>query len=86
MTAVHREVARLPEADREAFVLCVLEGLTQAEVAGRLGQSSGAIAGRVTRAKKRLVTRLTRRGVVLGLAALGTASVAGAVLRGLSNG
>ena len=30
MAVVHREVAALPEADRAAFVLCVLEGRTQA--------------------------------------------------------
>src|SRR5262245_22217892 len=83
MAVVHREVAALPEADRSAFVLCVLEGLTQAEAAARLGRTSGAIAGQVARAKKRLVARLTRRGVVPGLAALGTASVAGAVPPGL---
>ena len=46
MAVVHREVARLPEAARSAFVLCVLEGLTQAEAAARLsarddGEKSG---------------------------------------------
>src|SRR5262249_18781559 len=76
MAAVHREVAALPERDRSAFVLCVLEGLTQAEAAARLGSTSGVVAGQVARAKKRLVARLTGRGVVPGLAALGTASVA----------
>lgn len=79
MAIVHREVERLPEADRAAFVLCVLEGLTQADAADRLGRTPGTVAGQVTRAKKRLVARLTRRGVVPGLAGLGTASVAGAV-------
>ena len=78
MAAVHREVALLPEPDRVAFVLCVLEGLTQAEATARLGRSLGAVAGQVARAKKRLVERLTERGVVPGLAALGTASIAGA--------
>jgi hypothetical protein len=79
MVVVHREVAALPEADRAAFILCVLEGRTQAESAARLGLTSGAVAGQVARAKKRLVARLTGRGVVPGLAALGTASVASAV-------
>jgi RNA polymerase sigma factor (sigma-70 family) len=83
MAAVHREVALLPEADRVAFVLCVLEGLTQVEAAARLGRTPGAVAGQVARAKKRLVGRLTGRGVVPGLAALGTASVAGAAPPGL---
>jgi RNA polymerase sigma factor (sigma-70 family) len=79
MVAVHREVALLPDADRVAFVLCVLEGLTQVEAAARLGRTPGTVAGQVARAKKRLVERLTQRGVVPGLTALGTASVAGAV-------
>ena len=83
MAAVHREVAALPEADRTAFILCVLEGLTQAETARRLGSTPGAVAGHVARAKKRLVTRLTERGVVPGLAALGIVSVAGAVPSGM---
>jgi RNA polymerase sigma factor (sigma-70 family) len=84
MAVVHREVARLPGADRSAFVLCVLEGLTQAEAAARLGRTPGAVAGQVARAKKRLAARLTGRGVVPGLAALGTASVAGAVPPGVA--
>src|SRR5262249_8116078 len=62
MALVHREVSRLPAGDRSAFVLCVLEGLTQAEAAARLGRSLGTIAGQVARAKKRLVERLTERG------------------------
>ena len=58
--------------DRAAFVLCALEGLTQAEAAARLGRAPGAVAGQVARAKKRLVARLAGRGVVPGLATLGT--------------
>ncbi|HEY3789951.1 MAG TPA: sigma-70 family RNA polymerase sigma factor, partial [Urbifossiella sp.] len=83
MAAVHQEVAALPEVDRSAFVLCVMEGLTQAEAATRLGQTPGAIAGQVARAKKRLAARLTERGIVPALAALGTASITGAVPPGL---
>jgi thiol-disulfide isomerase/thioredoxin len=83
MAAVHREVAALPEADRSAFILCVLEGLTQAETAARLGRTPGAVAGQVARAKKRLVARLGDRGIVPGLAALGTASVASGLPAGV---
>jgi RNA polymerase sigma factor (sigma-70 family) len=83
MAVVHREVAALREPDRSAFILCVLEGLTQAETAARLKRTPGAVAGQVVRAKKRLVARLTRRGVVPALAALGTASVASAASPGL---
>jgi RNA polymerase sigma factor (sigma-70 family) len=79
MAAVHRAVAALPGADRAAFVLCVLHGLTQAEAAARLGRTPGAVAGQVARAKKRLMARLTERGVVPGLVALAAAQAAGAV-------
>jgi len=79
MAVVHREVAALPPADRAAFVLCVLDGLTQAEAAARLGRTPGAVAGQVARAKARLVTRLAGRGVAPALAALGTAASAHAV-------
>lgn len=79
MVAIHREIAALSDADRSAFVLCVLEGLTQAEAAVRLGRTSGAVAGQVGRAKKRLVARLTRRGIVPSFVALGTPTAAGAV-------
>jgi RNA polymerase sigma factor (sigma-70 family) len=84
MAAGHREVAALPGADRSAFVLCVLEGLTQAEAAGRLGRTPGAVAGQVARAKRRLVARLGNRGIVPGLAALGAASVASGLPPGLT--
>ncbi|VTR94619.1 (myosin heavy-chain) kinase : Uncultured bacterium genome assembly Metasoil_fosmids_resub OS=uncultured bacterium PE=4 SV=1: Sigma70_r2: Sigma70_r4_2: WD40: WD40: WD40 [Gemmata massiliana] len=83
MATVHREVARLPAADRAAFVLCVLEGLTQSEAAVRLGRTPGAVAGQVARAKQRLVVRLTGRGIVPALAALGTAATVRAVPPGL---
>ncbi|QDU18349.1 sigma-70 family RNA polymerase sigma factor [Urbifossiella limnaea] len=79
MAVVHREVAALPATDRAAFVLCVLDGLTQADAAARLGRTPGAVAGQVARAKARLVTRLAGRGVAPALAALGTAAAAHAV-------
>ncbi|OWK46943.1 putative Co/Zn/Cd efflux system membrane fusion protein [Fimbriiglobus ruber] len=86
MAAVHREVAALPEPDRSAFVLCVVEGLTQVEASTRLGRTPGTIAGQVARAKKQLAARLTKRGIVPGfaaLAALSTTSAADAVPTGL---
>ena len=61
MVAVHREVARLPDADRVAFVLCVLEGLTQAEAAASLGRTLGAVAGQVARAIFRSLSKWCRR-------------------------
>src|SRR5262245_12415985 len=51
-TAVHAEVDRLPGPLREAFVLCVLQGVRQPDAAAALGWSLGTVSGRVCRAKK----------------------------------
>jgi RNA polymerase sigma factor (sigma-70 family) len=71
-TAVHEEVDRLPKPLREAFVLCVLQGVRQPDAAAALGWSLGTVSGRVCQAKKRLIAALGRRGVAgaAGLAAL----------------
>jgi RNA polymerase sigma factor (sigma-70 family) len=59
------EVNRLPERFRVPFVLCCLQGKTYQEAALELGCPKGTIASRLTWARKRLRSRLTRRGVVL---------------------
>jgi RNA polymerase sigma factor (sigma-70 family) len=69
-------VAALPAKYRAAFVLCCLEGLTHAEAARRLGCPPGTLAARLSRARARLRTRLTRQGVSL------SAGVLAAVLAG----
>jgi RND family efflux transporter MFP subunit len=57
------EVNRLPARHRAAFVLCCLEGKTGAEAALELGVPAGTVSSRLTRARARLRSRLTRRGL-----------------------
>jgi membrane fusion protein, heavy metal efflux system len=64
------EVRSLPGAYRLTFILCHLEGKTQAEAAHQLGCPPGTVASRLAWARQRLRTRLARRGVVLSAAAL----------------
>jgi RNA polymerase sigma factor (sigma-70 family) len=78
------EVGRLPPAYRDAFVLCCLEGHSQADAARRLGIKEGTLSSRMTRARKRLQEALARRGIRLSavLAALALAGGARAALPG----
>jgi RNA polymerase sigma factor (sigma-70 family) len=79
------EIARLPETLRGPFVLCCLENQSCAEAARRLGLEEGAVAMRLSRARKRLQGRLARRGValtaVLAAVALGANGASAAVPR-----
>jgi RNA polymerase sigma factor (sigma-70 family) len=84
--AVDAELDRLPDHYRAAFVLCCLEGLTNAEAAKELGCPVGTIDSRLHAARTRLRDRLARRGfasaVLGGLVANTTAAasvVAGAI-------
>jgi RNA polymerase sigma factor (sigma-70 family) len=60
---VHQEVESLPDKYRAPVVLCYLEGLTHDEAAARLSWPVGTVRSRLSRARDRLRTRLTRRGV-----------------------
>lgn len=75
------EVNRLPPHYRQAFVLCHLEGLTNAEAARELGCAKGTIDSRLAWARKRLQSRLTHRGIGLSavLAATGTQNSSGSI-------
>jgi RNA polymerase sigma factor (sigma-70 family) len=57
------EIDRLPDHYRRAFILCVLEGKTQAEAADMMGCPRGTLSAWLSRARERLRGRLTRRGL-----------------------
>ncbi len=65
-----QEIGRLPERYRIAFVLCYLQGKTNAEAARELGIPVGTILSRLAWARERLRDRLGRRGVTLTVAGL----------------
>jgi multidrug efflux system membrane fusion protein len=61
--AVDEEVNRLPGRLRAAAALCYLEGKSVEEAAEQLGCPRGTVASRLARARQRLRSRLTRRGL-----------------------
>jgi len=65
LTALHEEIARLPEKHRLAMVLCDLQGIPQAEAARQLCWSERALRYRLSEGRDRLKARLTRRGLAL---------------------
>jgi len=83
------EINRLSEPCRRAFVLCYLEGMSNADAARVLGCPVGTVESRLTTARRRLRDRLVRRRVGLPagfLAFLGchpnlTAGVVATVMR-----
>jgi RNA polymerase sigma factor (sigma-70 family) len=76
LAAVHEEVAKLPDGERTAFVVCCLEGVRQPDAIAQLGWKPGTLTGRLSKAKQRLLDRLTQRGLTpaaaLGALGLGT--------------
>ncbi len=78
------EIDRLSDPLRRAFVLCYLEGLSNAEAARLLGCPVGTVESRLTAARRRLRDRLARGRVavqagVLALLACHPGLAAGAV-------
>jgi RNA polymerase sigma factor (sigma-70 family) len=62
---IDEEVGRLPEKYRIPFILCHLEGRSNAEVAQELGCPVGTVESWLTRARARLRIGLSRRGLTL---------------------
>src|SRR5579871_4800979 len=70
---LHDEIARLPKAFREVFVLCCLEEKSGGQVARQLGIKEGTVSSRLTKARHLLRNRLARRGVDLSAVLAGLA-------------
>jgi RNA polymerase sigma factor (sigma-70 family) len=64
------ELARMPAKYRLPLLLCGLEGMTHADAGKCLGWPTGTVAGRLSRGRELLRTRLLRRGVTVPAAAL----------------
>jgi RNA polymerase sigma factor (sigma-70 family) len=71
LSRLDREVTRLPEKYRMPIILCELEGKTHRQAAEQLGWPVGTVAGRLSRARARLASRLSRPGTPLSVGALG---------------
>jgi RNA polymerase sigma factor (sigma-70 family) len=65
-----QEIGRLPDRYRITFILCYLQGKTNAEAARELGCPMGTVLSRLAWARERLRDRLSRRGVTLTVAGL----------------
>ncbi len=60
---ISEEIASLPEKYRSPIILCYLEAMSYEAAASRLGLTEHAVRGRLARARERLRSRLSRRGI-----------------------
>jgi RNA polymerase sigma factor (sigma-70 family) len=67
------EIGRLPERFRAAVVLCDMGGLSYDEAAQHLGCAVGTLKSRLSRAREKLRSRLTHRGLAPSAVAAGLA-------------
>ncbi len=81
---LHEEIERLPAEYRAAIVLCYLEGMTHGQAALALGWPVGTVRGRLARARNLLKSRLTRRGLAIGIGPVALGSPADAASAELS--
>jgi RNA polymerase sigma factor (sigma-70 family) len=63
-SVLDEEIDRLPQRYRQPFIVCYLQGRTNAEAARLMGCSRGTVATLLARARERLRRRLTQRGLV----------------------
>ena len=72
-SVLDEEIGRLREEYRAPIVLCYFEGKSYERAAQELGWPKSSLAQRLTRARKLLHDRLTRRGISLSAGALAVA-------------
>ncbi len=63
LSALYEEIDRLPGTYRDPVILCYLDGMTYEAAARQLRCPLGTLSVRLKRARERLQSRLTRRGV-----------------------
>jgi len=73
---IREELGRLPDRYRDPVILCDLEGQTYEAAARLLGWPVGTIKSRLSRGRRRLRDRLTRRGLAPAVGALAAALAA----------
>jgi len=65
LVAVDDELARMSDTERSVLVLCGVENEAVEDAAVRLGCSTGAVKGRLERARAKLRNRLQARGLIV---------------------